>query len=194
MVVRPRDMDFKFAKITASLSGSRALVASSRMKNRRLFQQRPRNSKSLTLTARQVIRALFEHGRIAQREALNKPMSASELSRSYHLLQRRMRLNHSYILADGSPEEEVLLQHDPYLAPQVSQIHLLNIVAIQGDQAAVVGIKTLNQTRYGGFAGAAPTDDPDRLTGLHPQRNSIKRRPIAALIIERDLFELDLAA
>src|SRR5580658_5788965 len=71
---------------------------------------------------------------------------------------------------DGAGEKKRVLQDDAELAPEVLDIELANVDAIEKNLAALHVVKAEQQGNERGFAGAGVADDGERLAGLDAER------------------------
>ena len=96
------------------------------------------------------------------------------------------------VLADSAGAQPGVLQHHAVAAAQGSAGHVPDVVAGDGDGAAVDVIEPHEQVDEGGLAAAGGADDGDALAGLDVQRQALDERAVGQ-IAERDVLDLDVA-
>ena len=153
--------------------------------DRRAVDQRTGDRQPLTLPARQVGRTLFEHRRIAVRQALDELVRAGDLGGAHHLVERGGGFGHRDVLAHRAAKQEILLQHDADPGAQIADVELLQILAVDLYQARLRPVETLQQAGDRRLAGAAAADDADDLAGLDRKRDVLDRRGQASRDSER---------
>jgi hypothetical protein len=112
--------------------------------HRRVVDEGARDRQALALAARQVGRAFLKDCRIALRQPPDEFVRAGELGDPDDFVQRGGRLSHRDVLAHRAAEQKILLQDDADLGAQVSQIELLQILAVDVHEAGLGPIKTLD--------------------------------------------------
>src|SRR6266568_1791780 len=117
--------------------------------------QRARDREALALPAGQVRPALLEHRIIALRQALDELLGAGLARRPHDLLEARARLAGADIVADAAAKQEVLLQHDPEMAPEMDLVDLAHLVAVDADEPALGRIEALDQPNQRALARSA---------------------------------------
>ena len=178
--VRPSAICARFWRMIASLSGSSALVASSKMSSRRIGEERARNREALLLAAGEVRAILFQHGLETTRQPLDEFLGAGDARRRSDLLGRRVRLGGGNVVAHRSAEQEVVLQDDADALAQMDEIDLPAVEAVDAHQPLLDRIEALDQPRDRRLAGAALADDAEDRTGRNAEarrRRAPARRP-----------------
>ena len=82
------------------------------------------------LPAREVGRALLDVGLVAVRHALDEFLGAGEARRAHRVGQRQPRTAGDDVVADRAAEQEIVLQHHAEALPQVPQVDLAQIGAV----------------------------------------------------------------
>ena len=118
-IVRPEAMRDRLALTTASLSGSRALVASSRIRIRGV-NQGPGDRDPLLLSAGQVRRALFDISLVAVRHALDEFFGPRQSRGIDRVRQGQPRAPRDDVVADRAAEQKIVLQYDPEALAQTA--------------------------------------------------------------------------
>src|SRR5262245_30056166 len=117
----------------------------------RLAHQRPCDGKTLLLPPRQIARILLEQGIEPLRHPLDELQRPAQPGRLHDLIERRVRPTHADILPDRAAEDETVLHHHADVVPQMHEVDLPNIDAIDADDATLRGIEALNETGQGGL-------------------------------------------
>ena len=161
----------RLALTSASLSGSRALVASSRIRMRGSCDQRAGDGEALALAAREVGRPFLDIGVVAVGHPLDEFLGARQTGgadrrRSSVRPGRPARM----LSRIGAAEQEVLLQHHPEVTPHMRQVHFAKIVAVQLHEALVVAGDPLKQARDRRLARAAAPDQAQHRAGRRCRR------------------------
>ena len=190
-MVRPRAMRSRLALTSASLSGSSALVASSRIRMRGSWISARAIASRWLLAAREVGRAFLDVGLVAVRHALDEFLGAGEARRMHRVRQRQARAAGNDVVADRAAEQEVVLQHHAEALAQMPQVDLAQIGAVDLQEAAVVAVDALQQAGDGGLAGAAAADDAEHGAGGNREADPVERRRLGAGIGEGDVLEAD---
>ena len=118
-IVRPEAIRDRLALTTASLSGSRALVASSRIRIRGV-NQGPGDRDPLLLSAGQVRRALFDISLVAVRHALDEFFGPRQSRGIDRVRQGQPRAPRDDVVADRAAEKKIVLQYDPEALAQTA--------------------------------------------------------------------------
>ena len=100
-------------------------------------------------------------GLVAARQPVDELLGAGEPRRPDHLVEGRIRLGRSDVLADRAAEQEVLLQHHAEAAAQVIDVVFAHVDPVDLDQAFVVGMQPLQQPRHGRLAGTAAAHETE---------------------------------
>src|SRR5438874_1691524 len=162
--------------------------------HRRVVNEGARDRQALALAARQIGRAFFEDRRIALRQPLDEFVRAGELGDPDDLVQRGSRLGHRNVLAHRAAKQKILLQYNADLRAQMSQIELLQILAVDVHKARLRAVEALDQPSYRRLARAAAANDADDLAGLDGERDFLDRWGRRTRIVKRHTVELDVAA
>src|SRR6202022_4253349 len=100
----------------------------------RVPEQRPSNGQALTLAPREIGRTLPDEGVVAARQVLDEFFRAGEPGGMDDFLETRIRLCRGYRLADRAAEQETLLRNHAKARPQVIDVDLPQIVAVDFDE------------------------------------------------------------
>ena len=96
----------------------------------RVVDQRAGDGEALLLTARKVGRAFLDVGLVAVRHALDEFLGAGQPRRAHRILEREAGPAGQDVVADRAAEQEVVLQHDAEALPQVAQVDLAQVDAV----------------------------------------------------------------
>ena len=143
ITVRPLAIRRMFSLTIASLSGSSALVASSRIRIFGSRIERARDRESLALAAGQIGRPFVDVRLVAARQPVDEFLGAGEPRRPDDLVEGRVRLGGRDVLADRAAEQKILLQHDAKAAAEMAHVVFAHVDAVDLDQALVVGVQPL---------------------------------------------------
>src|SRR5205823_4852605 len=99
----------------------------------RVLQKRPSNRDPLPLTDGKPAAALADHGLITFREARDKVVSVSGLSRKFHLGCGSIGPSICNIVPDCVVEEHGVLEHNPDIAAERTLLEAAQVLAVQPD-------------------------------------------------------------
>ncbi len=92
-------------------------------------------------------------------------MGVDRLCRSYDLLVGGIKLSVADIVFDRACKQEVVLCHDPHLAPKAFDGDVFYVIAVNGDVSLLDVIKPADQVYDGGLAGSGRSYKGDGLAG-----------------------------
>ena len=141
-------------------------MASSRIEDRRVEQQRSRDGDALALAAREGVAALADHGVVALGEAHDELVGVGRSGRRLDLFEGRVGQSVGDVVADGDGEEERLVEDDADVLAQRRQGHVAHVVAVDGDGALGDVVEAVEQARDRGLARAGASDDGHGLAGV----------------------------
>ena len=191
-VVRPFITSSRASCSFFSVAASRALVASSRIENRRVLQERPRDGKPLPFAARQRTPAFADDRGEAVGLAGNEFDRLRALQRFDHLGIGRFRPPDLKVLADRAREQHRLLEHDADIAPQGRQGQIANVVVVDADRAGLRIERAVKKTQRGGFSRTRRAHERHVLARQHRERHVLDGRALS-VIGETDILERHLA-
>ena len=113
IIVRPLAMRRRLALTSASLSGSSALVASSKMRSARIGDEGARDRKTLALAARQVGRAFLDPGLVTARQPLDELLGTGKAGRAHRVLERQAGSAGDDVVAHRAAKQEIVLHAPP---------------------------------------------------------------------------------
>ena len=159
----------------------------------RVPEQRPSNGQALTLAPREIGRTLLDEGVVAARQVLDEFFRAGEPGGMDDFLETRIRLCRGYRLADRAAEQETLLRNHAKARPQVIDVDLPQIVAVDFDEPLVIAVEHLQQARHCRFARTAPSHDAEDCRFGYCERNPVECRLGRPAIAEAHILEFDAA-
>ncbi len=162
-VVRSAVTARRVAWMAASVAGSTALVASSRISSRGSVSRALANASRCRWPPESVEATLADHGVVAVRQASDELVRLGGAGGSPDLLARRVRPAVGDVLGDPGREQERLFEHHPHRGPQVHQRQLPDVDAADRHPAASRIVEAGEQQRDRRLAGAGCADQRDRL-------------------------------
>ena len=156
-----------------------------------LAQQGAGDGNALLLAAGKVDGTLLQPGVVALRQLLDELVRPGHARGPHDILEGRGRHAHADIVLDRATKQEGLLRHHAVLGAQMSEVDILDVVAIDADGAFGGGVQALQQGREGGLARAAAADNADHGAGGNLQTDIAQGRTFGAGIAEGHLLELD---
>ena len=144
--------------------------------HRRIDDRARGDGQALPLAARQVGRALPPGGVVAARHALDEFFRPRQLRGPHDLVERGSRPRDADVLAHRAAEKEVLLRHHADAAPQMVQLDLAQVHAVDLDDALVAGVEPLQQPGDRRLARSAAPHDRRR-SCRRGSRSSPRRAP-----------------
>ena len=109
----------------------------------RIMDQRPRDRQTLALAAGQIGRTFLDPGLIAFGQTLDELLGAGQAGGAHRIAQGQAGAAGQDIVLDAAAEQEVFLQHHAEAAPQMRQIDLPQVGAVDLDGAFIFAIDTL---------------------------------------------------
>src|SRR5262249_16997966 len=109
------------------------------------------------------------------------------------LLQGRVELGDGDVLPHRAVEQKGFLEHHPDIAPQVVELDVARVHAIESYYALLRGVQPLDQARQRRFPAPAAPDDADHVTGRYPEGDAIDRARLRH-VREHDVVEFDISA
>src|SRR5215467_4856281 len=113
--------------------------------NSRIGDQRPGNRDTLALAARQVGAALAHDRVVSLRQLDDEIVRAGELRRGHNLMHPQGWIGERDIVADGSVEQHIFLEHNADLTAQPSDIDDAQIDPVNHDPAGLGHVKPLHE-------------------------------------------------
>ena len=157
----------------------------------RIVDQRARDGEALLLAAGQIGRAFLDVGFISVRHALDEFLGAREPCRAHRILEREAGPAGEDVFANRAAEQEVVLQHDTEALPQMAQVDLAQVAAVDLQEARIVAVDALQQAGDGRFP------EPERPTMPHyrlgPECDAVSAPALGAAIREGRIVEADRA-
>ena len=98
-------------------------------------------------------------GLVAVGHALDEFLGAGKPRRMHRIRKRKARTSGYDVVPDTSAEQEIVLQHHAEALPQMPEVDLAQIRAVNFMKPLIVAIDALQQAGDGGFAGATAPDD-----------------------------------
>uniref|UniRef100_A0A182IP12 Uncharacterized protein n=1 Tax=Anopheles atroparvus TaxID=41427 RepID=A0A182IP12_ANOAO len=133
-------------------------------KNRRLFEQGPRDRNALSLAAAQLYAPLADHRVVAVGKLADEFVRLGQHCRLQYLLAGRTRSAVFDVFVDGCTEQDRLLFDEPdQFAPQPARREMRQLVAIDRDATPGGLVESLQQRRDGRFSTSTRTDQCHRL-------------------------------
>ena len=160
-MVRPCAMRCRLALTTASLCGSSALVASSRIKMRGSWIKARAIASRCLCPPERLGEPFFDVGLVAVRHALDEFLGTGKPRRIHRIRKRQAGTSGDDVVADRCRGTEIVLQHHTEALPQMPKIDLAQIGAVDFYEAAIVAIDPLQQAGDRGLARAAAADDAE---------------------------------
>ena len=145
------------------------------------------------MSAAQVRRVLLEQGVVSLGHAVDEFVGAGGLGGGDDLLDAGIGLGHGEILADGAAKQEVLLQDHADLPPQMRQVDLAGIDAVEADQSFLHAVEALDQLGQGGFSRTTAADDAHHGAGGNRETGPVEGVDAATRVAEGDVLEGNLA-
>ncbi len=155
------------------------------------MRQHPREREDLALPLRQVRGSLGQFRGIAGRQRFYEFVSVHRLRRQAHPLARDVR-SHADVVLDRAREQEHILRHRLYGAPQAIQRKVADRRAVHADHALLDIPEAGDQVGDRGLARAGVADDGHHLARLYGE-GQVLEHPLAFLVREPDRLELDMA-
>lgn len=143
-----------------------------------VFKDGAGDGDTLFFTAREFQATLADHGVVAVREALDEVVNTGRACGGDDVLLAGVRTAIGNVVGNRIVEEHRILRHDADRAAQGRLRDITNILTIDQDGALVDIIKTKQQPRERGFAGAAVTHDGSCSTGGNGEINIEQDLPI----------------
>src|SRR5215211_680841 len=152
----------------------------------------PRDSDPLSLAAGEGIAPLAEDGVVSVLEADDEVVGVGGTGNSLYLVVCGVQPAVGYVLPDGGPEEDRVLEYDPDLSPQRLELVVADVHAVYVDGALLGLIETQDQAGQRGLPGPRDTHQRDPLAGPDGERHVLQHAVIVP-VVEGDVLEDDLA-
>ena len=177
----------------ASVTGSSALVASSRIRIGGSFEERAGDGEPLALAAGEEPAAFADAGVETFRVALDEFQRLGALGGVAHFGDCGVGLADAQILGDRAVEQQRLLKHHADIAAQPGERQRPDVHAVDGDEARLRVEGAVQERERGGFAAAGRADQSDAVAG---QRGEAQIRDGCALAVigERHVAKFDQPA
>ena len=133
---------------------STELVASSRMRIGGVGEERPGDGEQLHLAGADRAVLVVEDRVVAVGQGAHEAVDVGGLRRLDELLVAGRRVAVGDVLADGAAEQPRVLEHHAHLRAQVGAAQVADVVAVDGDAAAVDVVEAHEQVDQRGLAGA----------------------------------------
>src|SRR5262249_14809206 len=159
----------------------------------RLGHEGARDGEPLLLPAREIRAVLHQHGVQPLRQAVDELGRAGHPCSEQDLLQGRVELGDGDVLPHRAVEQKGFLEHHPDIAPQVVELDVARVHAIQSYYALLRGVQPLDQARQRRFPAPAAPDDADHVAGRYPEGDAIDRARLRH-VREHDVVEFDISA
>ena len=108
-----------------------------------VVDERSSNCNSLLLTARKIGRAFFNITVIAVGHAFDEFFGACQARGLNRVLRRQAGTSGDDVVADRTSEQEVVLQDDAQILPQMTKVDLSNVDAVDLHKSAVFSVDRL---------------------------------------------------
>src|SRR5207253_3546768 len=152
----------------------------------------PRERDALSFAAGQLHSAFTYLGVVSFRQALDEVVRVRQLRGFDDLLHRGVRHREPDVFRDGRREEQGVLQDDTELVPQIRDLVLPQVDAVQGDRPLGWVEEPDDQARQRGLAGTRRADDTEAHAGGDPERD-LAQDQMTRVIPERHIAERDVA-
>ena len=159
--------------------------------HRRLEGQRPGKGQQLTLTGREGRAPLDDLMIIAALQIGDEGMGVDVLCRLHHSLVGNGGVVQPDIALDVTGKQEHILQHLTDVLPQVGDLDLANVHAVDQNLALLDVVIPADQVLDGGLTGTGGTNEGHTLTGLDLEGH-VTQHPFAFTIGEPDVLELNM--
>ena len=147
-----------------SVTGSSALVASSRIRIGGSFSKRTRDREALAFAAGQHPAAFADTGLKAVRIGSMKSSACARAAASRISCVGRVRLADAQVLGDRAVEQQHFLEHDADIATQRRQLEAADVHAVDLDRARLRIEHAMQQRQRGRFAAAGRADQRDTVS------------------------------
>ena len=147
----------------------------------RVFQNHARDRDALLLSAGQFQPALTDNGVITLRQAIDKIVDVGDLRRLPHLIHARILIRILDVVVDGVVEQHRILRHDADVLAQAGLSHVADVLPVDQDAAVIRFVKTEQQSRQRGLAGAGRPDHGDLAPGFDFETDVVQYPAIAVV-------------
>ena len=140
----------------------------------RIHQERARDGDALALAAAERHAALANDRVVAVRQLADEFMRLRRARAFFNLRPRRLRPTVGDVLSDRRAEQESLLKNHAHRPPQLRQVQLLRIHAVEQHASLRRVVEARDQVHERGLARARRPDDRDGLAWMHGKAHFVQ--------------------
>ena len=162
--------------------------------DRRVLEQRASNRQPLPLPAGQPNGALSDNGIVPGRQMRDELVRVRGVRGVFQLLMSGVRLAEPQIIRHSAVEQVRVLRNHRYAVAQGVQRKFAGVAPAELYDAGLRIVEPVHQPDQRGLPRAACADYAQRLPFSKIERHVIERRPVSAVVPERNRFERNLRA